>query len=129
MPIKQLPSGAFDIAVCVNRRRVHRVLPAGTSARDARRFESELVASLARKEPSIPGDPSLTELMAAYMRHADTLKAPKPAKYHAARIGRWAAGYRASQARQCAAAIIQDLVDKMNLIIAKHYPGCLPAPK
>jgi hypothetical protein len=22
-----------------------------------------------------------------------------------------------------------DLVDKMNLIIAKHYPGCLPAPK
>jgi len=23
----------------------------------------------------------------------------------------------------------QDLVDKMNLIIAKHYPGALPAPK
>jgi integrase len=109
MPVKQLPSGAWDIAVCVNRRRVHRVLAAGTSARDAKRFEHELIASLARKSLDIPGDPGLTDLMAAYMRHADTLKAPKPAKYHAARIGRWVAGYRASQARQCAAAIVQDM--------------------
>ena len=22
-----------------------------------------------------------------------------------------------------------DLVDRMNLIVAKHFPGCLPAPK
>lgn len=109
MPAKQLPSGAWDISVCVNRKRVHRRLPPGTSARAARQFEAELRSALGKQLPSIPGDPRLTALMAAYMKHAETLKGPGPAKYAALRIGRWVEGYTASQARQCAAAIVQDM--------------------
>jgi integrase len=47
--------------------------------------------------------------MAAYMRHAESLRGPGPAKYAALRIGQWVTGYTASQARQCAAAIVQDM--------------------
>lgn len=47
--------------------------------------------------------------MAAYMTHAESLKSSKPAKYAALRIGRWVESYTASQARICAAAIVQDL--------------------
>lgn len=109
MPIKRLASGQWDISVCVNRRRVHRRLPASASARDARTFEADLVSALGRRIPQIPGDPQLTELMARYMEHAEHLRGPKPAKYAALRIGRWVQGYTASQARQCAAAIVQDM--------------------
>lgn len=109
MPIKPLPGGAWDVAVCVNYQRVHRRLPAGTSARDAKLFEAELRSALGKKLPAIPGDPSLVSLMAAYMSHAERLKGPKPAKYAAVRIGRWVEGKRASEARQVAAAITQDM--------------------
>jgi integrase len=111
MPITKLASGAWDVAVCVNRKRVHRRLPATTSARDAKRFEAELISALGRRAPTIPGDPLLTELMADYVRHAEHLRAPKPAKYAAQRIGRWVEGFRASQSRQVAAAIVQDMTD------------------
>lgn len=47
--------------------------------------------------------------MAAYLRHAETLRGPKPARYAALRIGRWVDDYTASQARQCAASIVQDM--------------------
>lgn len=109
MPVKQLPSGAWDVSVCVNRQRVHRRIPPGASARDAKQFEADLRSALGKRLPAIPGDPRLSELMAAYLRHAEHLKGPKPAKYAALRIGRWVDGYTASQARQCAAAIVQDM--------------------
>lgn len=109
MPVKKLANGAWDVTVCVNRKRVHRRLPATTSARDAKRYESELVSALGRRLPTIPGDPLLVDLMAAYMQHAEHLRGPKPAKYAAQRIGRWVEGFRASQARQVAAAITQDM--------------------
>lgn len=47
--------------------------------------------------------------MAAYLRHAETLRGPGPARYAALRTGRWVEGYTASQARQCAAAMVQDM--------------------
>ena len=109
MPIKRLKSGAWDVAVCVNRQRVHRRLPATATARDAKQLEADLVSAIGKKLPAIPGDPWLTALMAAYMRHAEHLRGPKPAKYHAQRIGRWVDGKRASEARQVAAAICQDM--------------------
>jgi integrase len=109
MPIKATPGGGFDVSVCVNRRRVHRRLPPGTSARDARQLEADLKSSLGRRLPSIPGDPPLPTLMADYIRHADTLRGPKPAKYAALRIGQWVDGFTASQARQCAASIVRDM--------------------
>ena len=50
----------------------------------------------------------LTQVMALYMEHADTLRSPATAKYHAIRFGPWAAMYKASQARQAAAHFIKD---------------------
>ena len=109
MPVTKLKSGAWDVAVCVNRKRVHRRLPASASARDAKQLEADLISALGKRLPSIPGDPRLTDLMAAYMQHAERLRGPKPAKYAAKRIGRWVDGKTASQARQVAAAITQDM--------------------
>lgn len=51
----------------------------------------------------------LTELMAAYMQHAESLRGPGPAKYAALRIGQWVEGKRASEARFVAAKIIADM--------------------
>ena len=109
MPVKKLANGTWDVTVCVNRKRVHRHLPAATSARDAKRYEAELISALGKKLPTIPGDPPLVELMADYMKHAERLRGPKPAKYAAQRIGRWVDGHRASQTRNVAAAIVQDM--------------------
>jgi integrase len=64
----------------------------------------------AHRAPNIPGDPLLTDLLADYTeRHAHTLRSPETARYHAYRIGRWCEGRRASEARQVAAAIAQDM--------------------
>lgn len=108
MPIKPY-KGGWDVSVCVNYQRVHRRLPKGTPARDARALEAELVAALSKRLPSIPGDPWLTDLMADYMTHADSLKGPKPAKFAALRIGRWVEGKKASEARFVAAKIVADM--------------------
>lgn len=109
MPITKLANGTWDVSVCVNRKRVHRRLPASTSARAAKQYEAHLVSALGRRLPTIPGDPLLVDLMADYIKHAEHLRGPKPAKYAAQRIGRWVEGFRASQARQVAAAIVQDM--------------------
>lgn len=109
MPIKQFTNGTWDISVCVRGTRVHRHLEAGTSARDAKQFEADLRSALGRRIPAIPGDPRLTELMGQYLLHADTLRGPKPARYAAERIAALVVGYTASQARQCAAGVVQRL--------------------
>jgi integrase len=51
----------------------------------------------------------MTEIMAAYVQDADHLRSPSTARHHAQRIGRWAERYRASDARRCAAHIVQDM--------------------
>lgn len=113
MPIYPTPDGGFEVHVCVKRRRLHRRLPPGTAKGDAKRVEAELTRALHQPRthaPAIPGDPLLTELLADYTgRHVHTLRSPKTATYHALRIGRWCEGRRASEARQVAAAIAQDM--------------------
>jgi integrase len=110
MPVKSLPSGGWKVTACVDYQRVHRHLPPGTPARDAKRFEAELVAALKRgREPVIPGDPRLIAVMALYIEAAEHLRSPDTAKHHAARIGNWVERYTASQARQCAAHIVADM--------------------
>lgn len=90
--------------------RVHRILPAGASAGDAKRLEAELRAAVAHKKaPVIPGDPALPHVMGLYLEHCETLRSPETAKFHALRVGPWAEKYRASQARQCAAHIVKDM--------------------
>jgi integrase len=114
MPTRKDISGRWHAEACVGRRRLHRRLPVGATASDAKRIEAELVRALhaqrAVKSPSIPGDPLLTELIADYTeRHAKTLRSTDTAQYHAYRIGRWLEGKRASESREVAAAIVQDL--------------------
>ena len=112
MPIRKDADGRYHAEVCVNRRRLHRRLPEGASASDAKRVEAELTRALHTqpKAVNIPGDPLLSALLADYTeRHALNLRSTDTAQYHAYRIGRWAEGKRASETRQVAAAIVQDL--------------------
>jgi integrase len=91
-------------------KRIHRILPQGATAGDAKLIEAELRGAIARqKTVNIPGDPPLTDIMGLYILHADTLRSPTSAKQHAARIGRWLEPYRASQSRQAAAHIVKDM--------------------
>lgn len=113
MPIHRTSAGRYEVAVCVRGIRLHRRLPAGCSAGDAKRVESELrlaagKASSAR-QVVIPGDPSLTSILAAYVEDAQHLRSPETAIHHAQRIGQWAEKYRASEARRCAAHIVADM--------------------
>jgi hypothetical protein len=114
MPTRKDADGRWHAEACVGRRRLHRRLPVGASAGDAKRIEAELIRALhtqrATKTPNIPGDPPLVELMADYTeRHAKNLRSPDTAQYHGYRIGRWLEGKRASETREVAAAIVQDL--------------------
>lgn len=114
MPIRKDDAGRWHAEACVNRRRLHRRLPPGATKGDAQRIEAELVRALhtqaTARQVVIPGDPTLTELLADYTdRHAATLRSPETAKYHAYRIGRWCEGRRASETRQVVAAIVQDM--------------------
>ncbi len=113
MPTRKDAQGYWHAEVCVRRRRLHRRLPAGATASDAKRIEAELTRALHsadQRHVNIPGDPLLAELLADYTdRHAETLRSPSTAKFHAMRIGRWCEGRRASEAKSVATAIIQDM--------------------
>lgn len=114
MPIRKDPQGRWHAEACVGRQRLHRRLPLGAGSSDAKRVEAELVRALHAKRPAkalaIPGDPPLSELLADYTeRHALNLRSTDTAQYHAYRIGRWVEGKRASETREVAAAIVQDL--------------------
>lgn len=114
MPIRKDTAGRWHAEACVGRRRLHRRLPEGATASDAKRIEAELVKALhalaLARQPQLPGDPLLTELLADYTtRHAETLRSASTARFHAWRIGRWLEGRRASDTRQVATAIIEDL--------------------
>lgn len=113
MPIQRTPQGGYEVSVCVRRVRVHRRLPPGTTAREAKRVESELRIAADRaagtKRVQVPGDPSMVEILAVYCQDAEHLRSPDTARHHAQRIGRWAEKYRASDARRCAAHIVRDM--------------------
>ena len=102
--------GRRHVGIMVSGKRVHRILPAGSTASDAKRLEGELRSALGRERaPVIPGDPNIAQVMGLYMEHAKSLRSEDTAKHHALRIGPWAEQYRASQARQCAAHIVADM--------------------
>ena len=115
MPVHATPAGGWEVSVCVRRVRLHRRLPPGTPARDAKRAEAELriaaerVAGEQVKLLPVPGDPPLVKVMTLYLDHAKHLRSTDTAEHHANRIGRWVEKYRASQARECAAHIVADL--------------------
>lgn len=103
-------NGRFHVGLMVSGKRVHRILPTGASSRDAKLAEAELRKSLEHtKSVSIPGDPSLTDVMGLYLTHCKTLRSPDTARFHALRIGQWISQYKASQSRQAASHIITDM--------------------
>lgn len=115
MPIRKDADGRWHAEACVGRRRLHRRLPAGATASDAKRIEAELIRALharaGQRTPNIPGDPLLSELLADYSeRHALTLRSPKTAQYHAYRTANWIDGRRASETREVVAAMVEDLL-------------------
>ena len=130
MPVRKDAAGRWHAEACVSRRRLHRRLPAGASKGDAQRVEAELIralhASAPRREVVIPGDPPLVELLADYAeRHTKTLRSPQTARFHALRIARWVEGKRASEARQVAAAITQDLAGSYAAATINRSLGAL----
>lgn len=106
--------GRRHVGIMVGGKRIHRILPDGASAGDAKQLEADLRGALAKshganRAPQLPGDPKLTEVMPLYIAHADHLRWPEPAKLCARRIAPWLTDYRASQAREAAAHIVRDM--------------------
>jgi integrase len=101
--------GRTHVGIMVRGRRIHRRLPQGASASDAKSLEADLRRAAGRREVQIPGDPLLTEIMALYMTHADTLRSPETAKHHALRAGQWMIGKRASDAPAVARKMVDDM--------------------
>lgn len=109
MSITKDASGQKHIHLMVGGKRVHRRLPKGTSAGDAKRLEAQLRGVLGRKQVKIPHDPAMNTVMALYVEHAAKLRSDTTSTHHAQRIGAWTDKYTASQARECAAHIIKDM--------------------
>lgn len=114
MPTRKDAAGRWHVEVCIDRRRVHRRLPEGASAGDAKRLEAELVKAMSSdrrvRQPQVPGDPLLVDIMGAYTEeHAQHLRSPATARHHALRIAPWLTGKRASDAREVAAKIKADM--------------------
>ena len=102
--------GRRHVGVMVNGKRVHRILPQGATAGDAKRIEADIRSAIgAKREVMIPGDPPMTKILELFAEHAKTLRSPETAQYHAARLHPWAKLYRASQAEQCAAHAARDM--------------------
>ena len=119
--------GRKHVGVMVGGQRVHRILPDGATASDAKLIEAEIRAAInkAPKKVNIPGDPMLTAVMTLYVEHSKTLRSPKTAKFHAARIGPWAEKYRASQTRQAAAHFVKDAKPKYAASTINWSLSCL----
>jgi integrase len=102
--------GRRHVGIMHGGKRIHRKLPEGATASDAKQLEAELRAAIVRqRKPVIPGDPELTAIMGVYLEHAKSLRSPETAAFHAARLGPWVERYRASDAQQCAAHMLRDM--------------------
>lgn len=112
MSITTDAQGQKHINLMVGGKRIHRRVPKGTTASDAKRLEAQLRGALGRKQVNIPHDPSMTTVMGIYITHASNLRSDTTSTHHAQRIGAWTEKYTASQARECASHIIKDMTGK-----------------
>lgn len=105
--------GRKHVGVMVDGKRVHRILPKGASAGDAKLVEAEIRKAVARapKQVQIPGDPPMSFILSLYVDHAKTLRSKDTSIHHAQRLGQWAAKYKASQAQEFADHFIKDCRD------------------
>lgn len=119
-------NGRRHVGIMAAGKRVHRILPEGATASDAKQLDAELRAALARdKTPNIPGDPLLSEVMQLYLDHAKTLRSPETAKMHALRVGPWVSNRRASEAQKVAAVMVKDLLTKYKPATVNRSIGAL----
>ncbi|MBV8666758.1 MAG: site-specific integrase [Burkholderiaceae bacterium] len=107
MPVRKDDKGRWHAEVCIHGQRLHRILPPGAGKKDAESKEDELRKSLTIREYT--EDPLLTEVMALYVKHAEHLRSPETALYHAERISEHIEGRRASEAKTVAAKICTKL--------------------
>jgi hypothetical protein len=105
--------GRKHVGIMVGGKRMHRELPEGATAREAKLIEAEIRASVARspQQVKIPGEPSMAAVLALYVEHAKTLRSSETSTYHAMRLGPWAEKYKASQAQEFAEHVIKDMRD------------------
>lgn len=91
--------------------RIHRILPQGSTAGDAKRLEAQLRGQLAQaaQPRATADDPPMTAVLALYTAHAGHLRSAATSIHHAQRLGPWAEKYMASQAREFAAHVIKDM--------------------
>lgn len=103
--------GRKHVGIMVAGKRVHRILPEGATASDAKLVEAELRAAVARapKMVRIPGDPPMLQIIQIYINHSKTLRSSETSEFHAARLIPWADKFRASQAQEFADHVIANL--------------------
>ena len=114
MSVRRDKEGRYHVEMCIRGKRVHRRLPEGATASDAKALDAEVRRSLqadkTSKAPTIPGNPPLTDLLAHYAEvYALTLRGWQEAQYHAYRIAPWCEGKRASDTRTVAAKATADM--------------------
>jgi len=116
MSIWEDKQGRKHVGIMVGGQRIHRVLPQGATAGDAKLLEAELRGAVHKspKQVQIPGDPPMTAIMAIFTDHAKSLRGTAHAEQAAQRIGPWAEKYKASQAREFAAHVIKDMRAKIK---------------
>lgn len=119
--------GRRHVGIMVRGKRVHRALPEGASAGDAKQVEAALREALkVDRAPVIPGDPTMQTILELYAEHAETLR-DKAAPFHAARISPWVVGFRASQALHCAKHAVTQMKKPRKDLRPGHEGKTLPA--
>jgi integrase len=115
MSIWEDKQGRKHVGIMVGGERVHRILPQGATAGDAKLLEAQLRGAIVKapKQIAIPGDPPMAQVLALYIGHAKGLRSASTSEHHALRLGPWAAKYKASQAREFAAHVIKDMSAKI----------------
>lgn len=103
-------NGRRHVGIMVNLKRIHRIMPEGSTASDAKLLEAELRSAVSKQKPRIPSDPRMVDIIGLYIAHAANLRCPEKGIQHAQRIGLWLEKYRASQAREAAAHIVRDML-------------------
>lgn len=103
--------GRKHVGIMVGGKRIHRVLPEGATASDAKLVEAELRAAVAKspKRVNIPGDPPMMKILEIYVEHAQNLRSADTSTHHAKRLWPWAEKYKASQAQEFADHVIKDM--------------------
>ncbi|KQQ40411.1 integrase [Duganella sp. Leaf126] len=124
--------GRKHVGIMVDGKRVHRKLPEGATASDAKRVEAELRSAVARapkkKQVVIPGDPPMAAILALYIEHSEGLRSAETSKHHAKRLGLWAEKYKASQAQEFADHVIRDMSKRIpNRKTGELEPAYAPA--